>query len=218
MNMAANAAWWRCCFFSPEQGQHKTWLRPRRGEERAPPGAVRGHVGAAREQQQQRGLRSRLPCWAGTLGKRLAASSGMRDGRRPQQCFPKRCLRLFLLGSGKPVLFCCWGWWWGMRESCLVGVFKNTLEDKREQGAKILLCLRKIQFYQLPSCPSAAVRHHGQLSAYFSAARHPKCFVRLTRGQPGGLQQLASSLGLHFISSAESHQWPSVLLTSGTFP
>lgn len=184
---------------------------------RAPPGAVRGHVGAAREQQQC-GLQSRLPCWAGTLGRRLTASSGMRHGRRPQQCFPKRCLRLFLLGSSKPVVFCCWGWWWGMRESCLLGVLKNTLQDNREQGPKILLCLRKIQFYQLPSYLSPAVRRHGQLCAYFSAARHPTCFVSLTRGQPGGLQQLAFCLGLRFISSAESDQWPSVLLTSGTFP
>lgn len=97
-------------------------------------------------------------------------------------------------------------------------VFKNTLEDNGEQGAKIFLCLRKFQLYHLPSYLSAAVRHHGQLSASFSAARHPKCFVSLTRGQPGGLQPLASSLGLRFISSAESHQWLSVLLTSGTFP
>lgn len=67
--------------------------------------------------------RSRPLCWAGRLGRRLAASSGMRDGRRPQECFPKRCSHLFLLGSSKPVLFCCWGWWWGMRKSCFAGVF-----------------------------------------------------------------------------------------------
>lgn len=99
-----------------------------------------------------------------------------------------------------------------------MGFLKIHEKTTGSKGAKIFLCLRKIQFYQLPSYLSSAIRHHGQLSAYFSAAGHPKCFVSLTRGQPGGLQQLASGLGLHFISSAESDQWPSVLLTPGTFP
>lgn len=166
---------------------------------------------------------ARPPEPAALLGRHAGeeARSLLRNAGWPQASavFSKEVLTFVSLRVRQArAFFCCWGWWWGMKESCLVGVLKNTLEDKREQGAKILLCLRKIQFYQLPSCPSAAVRHHGQLSAYFSAARHPKCFVRLTRGQPGGLQQLASSLRLHFISSAESHQWPSVLLTSGTFP
>lgn len=76
----------------------------------------------------QRGSSSSAASGAAALlgrhaGERLAASSGMRHGRRPQQCFPKRCLLCFLLGSSKAVLFCCRGWWWGMRENCLVGGF-----------------------------------------------------------------------------------------------
>lgn len=62
------------------------------------------------------------------------ARSLLRNAAWPQApaVFSKEVLALFLLGSSKPVLFCCWGWWWGMRENCLVGVFKNTLEDNRE--------------------------------------------------------------------------------------
>lgn len=94
-NTAENAAWWSCCCCSPEQGQPKPWLRPRRGEVRAPAGAVRGHVGAARE-QQQRGLRSRCPAGQARWGE---ARSLLRNAAWPQApaVFSKEVLALFSL-------------------------------------------------------------------------------------------------------------------------
>lgn len=99
-----------------------------------------------------------------------------------------------------------------------MGVFKNTLEDNREQGAKIFLCLRKIPFYQLPSYLSPAVRHHGQLSAYSSVAEHPKCLCEPDTwpARESTATCLQSGAAFHFPSRAR----PTALcpVTSGMFP
>lgn len=141
---------------------------------------------------------ARPPEPAALLGRHAGeeARSLLRNAGWPQAsaAFSKEVLTLFLLGSSKPVLLCCWGWWWGM--NCLVGVFKNTLDNKREQGAKML------QFYQLPSYLSPAVRHHGQLSANFSVAMHPKCLCEPdtwpARGSTATCFQ--SGAAFHFLS------------------
>lgn len=160
MNMAENTAWRRCCSVPPEQGQHETWLRPRRGEVRAPPGAGR----ACRCSEGAAAAR-RPPEPAALLGRHAGeeAQSLLRNAGWPQASalLSKEVLTFVSLRVQRAwAFFVVGGWWWGMRESWLVGVFKNTLEDNGEQGAKIFLCLRKIQFYLLPSHLSPAVRRH----------------------------------------------------------
>lgn len=106
----------------------------------------------------------RLRCRAGVLGRRLAASSGMRHGRTPQQAFPKRRLLRFPQGPAN-LCFCAAGVLVGNEEELLCWGFLKTLEDNREQGPKIFLSPRKIQSHETPSYLSQSVRPQGPFSA-----------------------------------------------------